>query len=140
MSAADSKKVLRLHSTRKQYRGRSGTEDLDFIVEFLFSISDEDGQHLEPFWCEVHLKDNLRERGGWKKIGDKELPKAMYFYAVESLKKAGGRPTRHLDMNWIPGTDYSEGPPWDIASVDLKNTQPVVIEDEGILPVVVEQH
>jgi hypothetical protein len=140
MSAATSKKILKLHRTKKQYRGHSSTENLDFIVEFLFSMSDENGQHPEPFWCEVHLKENLREHGSWKKIGDKELPKAMYLYAVDCLKKAGGRPTRHLDMNWIPGSEYAEGPPWDIASVDLKNTQSVSIDDDGILPVVVDQH
>jgi len=137
---ATSKKVLKLHRTKKQYRGHSGTEDLDFIVEFLFSINDESAQVTEPFWCEVHLKKNLRERGAWKKIGDKELPKALYLYAVDCLKKSGGRPTRHLDLNWIPGSDFAEGPPENYASVDLKKTQDVVIEDSGILPVVVDQH
>ena len=100
----------------------------------------ESAQVTEPFWCEVHLKKNLRERGAWKKIGDKELPKALYLYAVDCLKKSGGRPTRHLDLNWIPGSDFAEGPPENYASVDLKKTQDVVIEDSGILPVVVDQH
>ena len=43
---ATSKKVLKLHRTKKQYRGHSGTEDLDFIVAFLFSINDESAQVL----------------------------------------------------------------------------------------------
>jgi len=141
-SSGGANKVLKLYRTRRQYRGHSGTQDEDFIVEFLFSLSLEGATGVEPFWCEVHMKKNLRERPGWKDRAEEVWIKAAYRFAVESLKKSGGRPTRHLDMNWLPETEYAEGPPlsWDLGPLDLNNIKPVVFDDEGISPVVVDQH
>lgn len=141
--AGQTKKILQLHNFRKQYRGFSGTSDRDTTVEFYFSVRPEDGQNAEGFWCEVQLRENLASREGWKKLSKTDLYKALYCFAVDNLRRAGGRPTRHMALSWIPGTSYAEGPPseWNLAAVDLKRPRAVIIDaGEGILPVVVEQH
>jgi hypothetical protein len=139
------KKLLRLHRYKKQYRGFSGTSDKDTTMEFLFTLSPLEAQKnstsLETFWCEVQLKQSLASRAGWKDLGKADIAKALYCFAVDAIRHSGGRAARHLTVDWIPGAPYAEGPSWDLAKIDLKKTEPVVIDpDEGIRPVVVFQH
>lgn len=144
-AAAGGKKLLTLNRYKKQWRGRSGVSDRDTIVEFLFTVTPLEGEKPagpgENFWCEVQLKRRLADRPGWKALGQEDTVKALYAYAVEAMRKAGGRIKRHLTMEWISGAPYSEAPHWDLSGIDLSSPRPVVLDPgEGIEPVVVHQH
>lgn len=139
MATATGKKTLKLHQHRKQWKGRSGVSHEDLTYEFLFSVTDAEGRG-ESFWTEVQLKSELREREGWKNLSSIDTIKALYCFAVDCLRRAGGRPTRHLQLDWIAGTPYAEAPCWDLFKVNLDNPQPVEIDPaEAIDPVVVHQ-
>ena len=136
-------KVLTLHRHKRQYRGHSGTWDKDFVADFLFSLRPADNSAPgETFWAEVRLRENLLNHGQWKDISDQDRYKALYCFAVEAIKKAGGRPVRQMSLGWIPSAPYAGGPDpaWNIDAVDLKSETPVTIDGDGIVPIVVHQH
>lgn len=149
-AATGSGKVLRMHRYRKQYRGRSGTQEKDFSIEFLFSLTPPrqadagaavEAEQPQIFWTEVHLRPSLIKRAGWKDLGDKEKIQALYCAAVDAFRKSGARrPVRQVFLDWIPGTPFAEGPHWDLSKVNLKRPEPVTIEEPGVTHVVVPQH
>ena len=136
-------KVLTLHRYKRQYRGHSGTWYKDFVADFLFSLRPADNSDPgETFWAEVRLRDNLLNRGKWKDLSDQDRFKALYCFAAEAIKTAGGRAVRHMELGWMPTAPYADGPDpaWNIDAINLKSATPVTIEGAGIVPVVVHQH
>jgi hypothetical protein len=80
-------------------------------------------------------------RPGWAKLDKNDLVKALYCYAIDAIKRAGGRVTRNLPVEWVIGAPYAEGPHWDLSAVDLARPEPVVVDAaDAIVPVVVHQH
>ena len=134
-------KTLQLIKYKKQYGGHSGTWDHDVVADYLFSIRPEDGSAPPTvFWTEVRLRQSLLNRVGWGDLSVEGKFKALYLFAVEQLKKAGGRPIRQMSLGWVPKVPYADGPCWEIGSVNLDRPAPVTIEGDGIQPVVVHQH
>ena len=136
------KQVLQFLEYKKQYRGHSGTWEKDFVADLLFSLRDADDPGATPvtFWCEARLRHDLASRGEWKNLSKHNRFRALYLAAIEAIRNAGGRPVRHVTLNWQPSLPHAEGPGQDLSDVRLLNPPPVTIEGDGIQPVVVHQH